>query len=182
MTPDEAAKALSEARATAERSAAAAGYERMSANLFLWGGIWILVNVGGLLRLPHGSILFPALMGLGLAGSLILARRGATKAARKEHLMRTALIAVAVLLFVLGLLVVAPSGSLIQVEAVVCLAIGAVYVAAGASLGLRLAVVGVVQIAATVVGWIYARDHFFLWMAVVGGGGLVVGGLWLRKV
>jgi hypothetical protein len=30
------------------------------------------------------------------------------------------------------------------------------------------------------IGWVFAREYFMLWSAVAGGGGLVLGGLWLR--
>ena len=36
--------------------------------------------------------------------------------------------------------------------------------------------------AATLIGWVLAHDYFFLWMAAAGGGGLILGGLWFRKV
>ena len=34
----------------------------------------------------------------------------------------------------------------------------------------------------TLIGFFYLPVYFGLWMAVVGGGGLILGGLWLRSV
>ena len=48
--------------------------------------------------------------------------------------------------------------------------------------GLRLSAVGAAIMVGTVAGWLFAREVFFLWMAVAGGGGLILGGLWFRKV
>ena len=36
--------------------------------------------------------------------------------------------------------------------------------------------------AATLVGWLFLRNWFLLWSAVVGGGALILGGLWFRRV
>lgn len=182
MKAEEAAKALDDARVTAARSAAAARYERLSANLLIWGAVWLLLNIAGLLRAPHGGVLFPLLMFSGFAASLIVAMRGAPSSARRDHLLRTLAVGAGVLLFVLGMMVISPTGSLVEVEAIICLASGAAYVATGANLGWRLSAIGFAQLAGTILGWIYARDQFFLWMAIFGGGGLILGGLWLRRV
>ena len=82
----------------------------------------------------------------------------------------------------MGIGVISPFSTFIQYEAVICLAVGAAYVVLGTQTGLRMSAVGAVIMVATVVGWIYARDQFFLWMAIAGGGGLLLGGVWMRKV
>jgi hypothetical protein len=181
MERNDAARALREAEVTATRSATAARYEQASYNLIIWGGVWTLVNIAGLLELPFGTILFPVFMVLGGALSIGVSLRRPGLEARRTQLRRTALTAAAVFLFVTGVFVVSPTGSLIQVEAVACLATGAAYIVASAALGWRLAAIGVAQIAGTIFVWLYGREQFFLWMAVFGGGGLILGGLWLRK-
>jgi hypothetical protein len=146
----------------------------------VWGVIWILVNLGGLVSLPYGSILFPAFMLLGFCVSLGLALRGGAHG-RGDHVRRTVLITAAVVLFVTGMNLISPTNSLIHMEAMICLAVGALYMVAGSTLGWRLTAIGAAQLIGTMVAWVYGREQFFLWMALVGGGGLILGGLWLRR-
>lgn len=175
MGPDEAAQALRDAEAAASRSVTAAGYQQLSAHLFIWGAVWIALNVAGVLKAPFGQYLFPGLMLAGLAGSLVVAAR------RGGRLTRTLWTCAAIGLFVLGVGIVTPTNSLIAAETLVCLGIGAAYMMLGGTVGSRLAVVGLVQMAGTMAAWLWGRDQFFAWMTVIGGGGLVLGGFWLRK-
>ena len=48
--------------------------------------------------------------------------------------------------------------------------------------GLRFLYAGIVVAALTLGGWFYLPQHFLLWMAAVGGGSLILVGLWLKKV
>jgi hypothetical protein len=55
------------------------------------------------------------------------------------------------------------------------------YVLAGFWLGRFFIVCGLVVTALTVAGYFWLGPWFYLWMALVSGGGLMAGGLWLRK-
>ena len=56
------------------------------------------------------------------------------------------------------------------------------YMFAGAWIGWRLFAIGAVAAAAVVFGYLNVDQHYYLWMAACGGGPLIVGGLWLRKI
>src|SRR3954471_11328531 len=57
------------------------------------------------------------------------------------------------------------------------------YMIAGAWFGYAFIVIGASIIALTLIGYVYIPGPpFLLWMAVVNGGGLVVGGLWMRRI
>jgi hypothetical protein len=56
------------------------------------------------------------------------------------------------------------------------------YMAAGAWIGLRLFMTGLIGTIGIVLSYLYAGQYFPLAMAIVGGGTLLAGGLWLRKV
>jgi hypothetical protein len=62
------------------------------------------------------------------------------------------------------------------------LVLGLVYVVAGAWRMPRLAWIGAAVFVATMVGFLFFRPMLAYWIAAVGGGGLVLGGLWLRKI
>ncbi len=43
-------------------------------------------------------------------------------------------------------------------------------------------ITALVTVTAILVGYLLLHEHYFLWMAAFGGGSLLVGGLWLRKI
>ena len=47
--------------------------------------------------------------------------------------------------------------------------------------GWRMLPLGLALIALTTLGYFMLPNHFLYWMAGVGGGGLILGGLWLRS-
>ncbi len=55
------------------------------------------------------------------------------------------------------------------------------YTIAGLWVGPALVAIGVSIIALTLIGYFFVGDAFDLWMAFVNGGGLIVGGLWMRR-
>ncbi len=55
------------------------------------------------------------------------------------------------------------------------------YTIAGLWTGLAFVVIGLSITALTLVGYVYIGQGFDLWMAVVDGGGLILGGLWMRR-
>jgi hypothetical protein len=67
-------------------------------------------------------------------------------------------------------------------NAYISLVVGLVYVGAGTVAGWRWVAVGGAVVALTLVGHLLLHDYYFAWMAVVGGGALILGGLWLRKL
>ena len=56
-----------------------------------------------------------------------------------------------------------------------------VYTIAGLWFGYAFVAIGVGITALTLIGYFFARDWFNLWMAVVDGCGLMLGGLWMRR-
>ena len=56
-----------------------------------------------------------------------------------------------------------------------------VYTIAGLWVGQAFVAVGLSIIALTLVGYFCVGDWFDLWMAFVNGGGLILGGLWMRR-
>lgn len=176
---EEAANALRDAEAAASRSKQARGYQGASAYLVVWGVVWMLANAIGQLNERAGEMAWMMLSLAGVAASVVIGRRQGDRPGGGS--LRAALVAVAIGGFGFAAQIVAPPLSFAQADALATLTVGAVYIAMGATAGLRLSAIGAVVMAATIVGWLVLRDWFFLWIAVVGGGGLVLGGLWFRK-
>jgi hypothetical protein len=55
------------------------------------------------------------------------------------------------------------------------------YTMAGLWLGWAFVAIGLGISALTLIGYYWSGPYFELWMAVVDGGGLVLGGLWMRR-
>jgi hypothetical protein len=55
------------------------------------------------------------------------------------------------------------------------------YTIAGLWIGQAFVAIGLSIIALTLIGYFFVGPWFELWMAVVNGGGLVLGGLWMRR-
>ena len=55
------------------------------------------------------------------------------------------------------------------------------YTIAGLWAGYAFVAIGLCITALTLIGYFFIGDWFELWMAVVDGGGLVLGGLWMRR-
>jgi len=68
-----------------------------------------------------------------------------------------------------------------QIAAFISLMVATSYVVAGLWWGSRYIISGITLAALTVGGFFLLRQHFYLWMAVVGGGGLLLAGLWLQR-
>lgn len=68
-----------------------------------------------------------------------------------------------------------------EINAVYSLFFSGAYMVAGAWLGWRVVLIGVVFATGTLAGFYLLKDHYFLWMAFVSGGALLGGGLWLRR-
>jgi hypothetical protein len=56
-----------------------------------------------------------------------------------------------------------------------------VYTIVGLWVGRAFVAIGGSIIALTLIGYFYIGSAFDLWMAVVNGGGLILGGLWMRR-
>ena len=175
---EEAASALRDAEAAAGRAAQARGYESGSLHLFVWGCVWAVANIAGQVSERAGQWAWTGLVIVGVAVSTLLGRR---QAGRAGGTAKALLVAAAIGGFGVCVQVVAPPLSLAQANALASLAVGAVYLALGSMVGLRLSAVGAAVMAATVVGWLFLRDWFFLWSAVVGGAALILGGFWFRR-
>jgi hypothetical protein len=175
---EEAASALRDAEAAAGRSTQARGYEAASGHLLLWGVIWAFANAAGQFNERAGETAWSVLVVVGILGSTFL---GARQRQAKGAMLKAVMMGGAIGGFGAGVQVVVHPLSFCQTGAIASLVVGAVYMATGTVIGLRLSAVGFGVMVATVAGWLFLRDWFSLWDAVVGGGGLILGGLWMRK-
>jgi hypothetical protein len=175
----DAAAALAEMERTTDRSRVLRGYRITGPILMLWGVIWVLGYGGmGVLPVQLWDAVWLVLDVLGLVLTILTLRRRAAAIANR---WRTGLIFLAALVFVgaiLTLFRVTSPGVYLVFPALIC---GFIYVILGVCFMMRLAWVGAAMFLATLVGFYFVQPWLAFWMAGVGGGGLLLGGLWLGR-
>ena len=187
LTPDQAADSLREIERTRRRSASARGYANSSPFLVMWGVIWMIgYTISDFAPRYSGSV-WLALIVAGFLGSLAIGRARARQGnphpgINKYAGMRFLGTFVAIGLFITATYAIFGRANPAQQAAFVPLILALAYSLLGIWKGSRFLVTGVAIAALTLGGFFFLSAHFLLWMAVVGGGALVLAGLWLRTV
>ena len=174
----DAAAALQDIDAATTRSRALHGYQRAAPHLIIWGVAWA---VGYTV-----TDLAPAWTGPAWLSSVVIATGGDIAAARSggkgegNGALFAAVFAI-FLIFIGATIAVMGPHEPKQVGAFIPLVVAAVYAVIGLMDAPRMLVLGGALAALTLFGFFALPAHFLLWMAVVGGGSLILGGIWLRR-
>jgi hypothetical protein len=183
LSSKEAADSLSDVERAARRSAQAYGYSKASPHLILWGIIWVIGYVGTDLDTSHANVIWTALTISGCAISTYIGyRAGPANSSGQKNLWRMLGLVAIIFIFFSAIAVVFGHVSGAQMGVIAPLTVGAIYASIGLWLGARFVLTGLGVIALTLGGYFLLREHFLMWMALVGGGGLILAGFWLRKV
>jgi hypothetical protein len=185
LNAQQAAQALKEAGAAERRSAEAYSYSQSAPYCFVWGAVWLL-GYGAEALIPSSQPASVWLgwwwMGLTLTGAAISVAIGRLQNMRRPgRSWRTGMLFLIIWLFTLALFAVLHPKNSLQVGAYFPLLFSAIYAAIGLWLGLRYILVGLFLAVATLGAYFLMREYFFHWMALVGGGSLLLTGLWMRQ-
>jgi len=187
LSPAQAADSLKDIAKTECRSADALAYARFSPYLFIWGAVWIAGYLGSANLAPNVSgPLWLALDLAGLAGCAVTGYRQhrgqpADSDARAIGRRWWAAFCIVVFFVVATYAVMAPIHTL-QQAAFLPLVIGMLYALMGLWRGTRLLLTGLALMALTLGGFFFLREYFLTWMALTGGGALILAGFWFRQV
>ena len=174
LSPEQAAAALREIEETRQRSLELVVYRQGAPVLVLWGVIWIVGFASNAMWPTYAAIVWTVLTVLGAVASWLISRGGNPG----QNLRYVASWAVFPLLFYGAGPILAPQTTS-QRAALAALLVAAAYALAGIWWLQRYLWLGLALFAVTLFGFFFA-PWFDLWMAVMGGGGLILGGLWLR--
>ena len=174
LSPEQAAAALREIEETRQRSLELVVYRQGAPVLVLWGVIWIVGFASNAMWPTYAAIVWTVLTVLGAVASWLISRGGNPG----QNLRYVASWAVFLLLFYGAGPILAPQTTS-QRAALAALLVAAAYALAGIWWLQRYLWLGLALFAVTLFGFFFA-PWFDLWMAVMGGGGLILGGLWLR--
>lgn len=187
ITREDAASALRDVDAATARSREARAYRVGGPHLVVWGVVWLigytltgLLPSLGLIREEQLGLPWLALSLVGVACDLILARRTRLAAAAPRDLGKM-LAPVAICAFIFATYLVMRPHSTPQYEVFPALVVGLSYVLAGLITGAgRYAVIGVLVFGLALAGFFLLGPLLPYGLAVIGGGGLILGGLWLK--
>lgn len=156
-------------------------YRRAGAMLMLWGAATFLGYLATFVAPAMARWLWPMMFVAAIAGSAII---GAVNARREGVRTFDARMAAAFAVFIvfgcifsLGLGGFTPR----RLGAFWTSYFMLPYMIAGLWFGSGFVVIGAAVTVLTLIGYAFSGDWFNLWMALVNGGGLVLGGLWMRR-
>ena len=178
----EARKALADIDDVVRRVRQSRIYDLSSQIMIMWG---ILVFAGNLVNwlVPReGGTIWISVNSLGVVGTAVLTTFDHQRTGMQSFDLRV--LAAFTLYFAFGLLCSSVLGPFGWREMATFWPVYAMlfYVLAGLWFGRAFVAIGLVIAALTLIGYFFVVGNaFLLWMAVANGGGLIVGGLWMRR-
>ncbi|MEY4257084.1 MAG: hypothetical protein RLZZ141_2311 [Pseudomonadota bacterium] len=178
ITPQDAEHALKDIAHVTDRSSILQGYRAAGPMLILWGLVWFIVNVC-CDRWPHlAGRLWMAGDLVGIVGSIYIGTRITGAQRMQWRYLATLFVAIGSAVAAAVLLKVQSTE---LVTAFFTLVVGSIYMAWGVWRGARIFGLGAVIVMVSMLVGLTQPPHFYLWMAVNGGGALILAGLWLRR-
>ncbi len=177
----QATEALTDIESMVRRVRQSRIYNFSSVMLIMWGALVFAGYVASYIWPRINGVQWIVLGVIGLAASL-----GIGASARRRagvNTFSTNFLAAFVLFVIFGCILSIGVGHLRprQMDAFWPIYSMMVYTIVGIWFGYAFAAIGIGITALTLIGYFFAGDWFHLWMALVDGGGLVLGGLWMRR-
>jgi hypothetical protein len=176
----QASEALTEIEEIVRRVRQSRIYNLASLIMIMWGALVFAGYVGTWLLPRNGGIVWIVIYAMGIAGSFVVSKVDHAREGVRTFDLR---MLVAFALFVafgifcswFGHFTPRQLGTFWPVYFML------VYTIAGLWAGYAFVAIGLGITALTLIGYFFAGDWFDLWMAFVDGGGLMLGGLWMRR-
>jgi hypothetical protein len=188
LTTQQASETLGEVAAAQRKVSVLQGYAKGAPHFLLWGVLWAIGYAGTEFFPTQAGVLWLAIDAIGLVGSFLLVRANAVPGersgagSRAKQSANFIVIALAFVGFIAATYYVMRPDTSAQFGAYPALVMALMYMVIGTLAGARWTVIGVALGVLTVVGYAFMREHFMLWMAIVGGGALLLTGFWMRRV
>jgi hypothetical protein len=180
IDPKEAASALSDIDSIAHRVRQSRIYHLASLMLIMWGALIFSGYLATYLSPRNAGYAWPAVYIAGIGGSFAVSAFGYARTRTRTFDVRTF---IAFLLFIVFGIFVSWFGHFTprQLGAFWPIYFMLAYTLAGLWVGYAFVAIGLGITALTLIGYFLVGDAFDLWMAFVNGGGLILGGLWMRR-
>jgi len=184
ITKDEASQALGEIETARGRVWQAKAYGATAPFLIIWGLVWMGADAANQFE-PRWALAWPIGILVGTVASLVAGfnlPRAPARPGERGGSWRNFAVWMVVMAFIVSLFLVIPITSAREEHSIFGLVFGFIYVGMGLWIGWRLLALGVALAALTLIGFYWVDAWYSLYMGVVSGGALVLGGLWLRKL
>jgi hypothetical protein len=191
VSREEAKAALDSIDAAGARVKTVRFYAEFAPFLLLWGVIWLVANAMSELRPAYANVAWTTGISIGFVITIALVIRNArrwrfmnpeSRAEGRAIGRRAALLGITLWAYFPAMTQLLGPFTPRQTNAFISITWAFVYMITGAFMGWRIFAIGAVTAAAVLYGYLFIDAHFLLWMAFVGGGSLIAGGLWLRKI
>lgn len=183
ISKEDAAQALGEIDQARGRLHEATAYEHAAPFLVIWGLVWLVADLLTQFA-PRFRLAWSVCVVAGIVASFAVGFAMGRKSlpAQAGSDWRQAATWFVVMAMVFSLFLVIPVTSDREVHSVFGLVFGFIYVIVGLWMGWRVAALGVALVALTLIGFYAVGAWYPLFMGVVAGGALILGGLWLRRL
>jgi len=177
----QASEALAEINEVARRVRQSRIYNLASLMLIMWGVLVFAGYLGSFWLPRYAGYFWIALNVAGVAGSFAISAFGYPKTGIRTFDVR--MLIAFLLFFAFGFLCTSVLGQFTprQMGAVWPIYFTLLYIIAGLWMGHAFVAIGLGISVLALVGYFFIGDWFDLWMALVDGGGLIPGGLWMRR-
>jgi len=178
----EAASALSDIEDISRRVRQSRIYDLVSQIMIMWGALIVCGNLTSWASPRHGDAIWISVNVLGVLGMAVLSMFGRRRTGARSFDQR--ILPAFLLLFAFGYFCSGTLGHFgpRQMDAFWPIYFMLFYVLAGLWVGHAFVVIGLSITALTLIGYFFVEGSALpLWMAVTYGGGLVLGGLWMRR-
>ena len=181
IDPKEAASALSDIESIVRRVRQSRIYNLASLMLIMWGALVFAGYLGSFLLPRQAGYFWAALNVAGVAGSFAISTFGYPRTGIRTFDAR--MLIAFLLLFAFGFVCTSVLGHFTprQMGTFWPIYFMLLYIIAGLWVGQAFVVIGLCISALALVGYFLIGDWFDLWMAFVDGGGLMLGGWWMRR-
>jgi hypothetical protein len=181
IDPREAASALADIDQIARRVRQSRIYDFASLMLIVWGVLIFAGNIASFLWPRHAGYVWVAVNVMGVAGSFAVSAFAGRRMSGPGYDLRV--VAAFLLFFAFGVLWSIVLGHFMprQLGVFWPTYFMMVYTIVGLWIGPAFVAIGLGITALTLIGYFFIGAAFDLWMAFVNGGGLMLGGLWMRR-
>ena len=181
LTPNEAAQSLRDVTETEQRSTELHHYRNSAPFFWWWGSYWVL-GYGATAFWPWEAWkIWSGLSVVAMLGHSLIVRHVHRDNPAAGRDWRWGAAGMIFWVFLIGTFAIVGFNGL-KVGAFTPLLMGAAYAIAGLFFGIRFLVTGFAVMVATILGYFFLREYFAIWMAIVGGGALILTGFWMRKI
>ncbi|MFI4933827.1 MAG: hypothetical protein ACHP7N_04360 [Caulobacterales bacterium] len=183
INKDDAAQALGEIEAAQGRVRQITAYAYSAPFFIIWGVVWLVADTAWQFA-PRLYFIWPPAALIGAVACTVVGFTQPPKdyASRSPSRWRSFATAIALALFLVALFCVITPATMRQMHSAIGLLVGFSYIIGGLWVGGRILALGLVMVALTLIGYFALTTWYPLFMAVVGGGALLLGGFWLRKI